>query len=122
MLARAAKMYQNVDLESAPKTQVLDRLFERFARDLDDARTAIAAKDILAKAAAIDHAARIVIELRAALDHAAAPELAAHLDALYVFVTDKLTEASFAMNVGPLAHATRVMSTLADGFRKAHQK
>lgn len=121
MLARAAKMYQSVDLESASKTQIVEKLFDRFARDVGDARVAIDAKDVPGKAAAIDHASRIVVELRAALDHTAAPELARHLDALYGFVADRLSEASLAMKSAPLAHAERVMATLADGFREAHR-
>ncbi len=122
MYARAAKTYSKVDLESAPKTQILERLFERFDRDLADAQAAIQRRDIPAKAAALQHAMRIVIELRAALDHKVAPELAGHLDGLYQFVHARLSEANCKLTVAPLAHAGRVMTTLADGFRKAHRK
>ncbi len=116
MSARAANTYRKVDLESAPKSQVLVRLFERFARDLDDARRAIAGKDIHAKAASLDHASQIVTELIAALDHAAAPELAKNLDALYRFVVARLAEANLGLSVGPLDQATRVMKELGAAF------
>lgn len=118
MSARAANAYKRVDLESAPKSQILDRLFERFQRDLDDARRAIAGKDIKAKAAAIDHALQIVSELRAALDHAASPELCANLTALYDFVMDRLTRASMAMQVPPLDEAGNVMTEIGAAFRQ----
>ena len=52
----AANAYRRVDLESAPKYQIVDRLYERFARDVEEARNAIDAKDINAKAKALDHA------------------------------------------------------------------
>ena len=94
MYARAAVAYRQVDLESASKPEILTRLFDRFLDDLAKARTAIAARDIAAKAAAIDHASRIVVELRAALDPSAQPELCANLDALYQFVADQLTAAN----------------------------
>lgn len=122
MSMRAANAYRRVDLESAPKTQIVERLFERCARDITDARAAIAAKDIHAKAAALDHAQRIVIDLKASLDFNAAPELCANLAALYNFVLDRLTEANAALTVAPLDQATRIMTELGDAFRQAHAK
>ncbi len=121
MSNRAARLYKTVDLESAPKTQIVERLFERFARDLTDARRAIEARDIGSKARALDHATQIVVQLRSALDHRAAPELCANLDALYRFVIDQLARANSKLDVKPLAHCERVMGTLGDGFRRAHE-
>jgi flagellar protein FliS len=118
MSARAANAYKRVDLESAPKSQILDRLFERFQRDLDDARRAITGKDIKTKAAALDHALQIVAELRAALDHAAAPELCANLAALYEFVMERITRASLSMQVAPLDEAGGVMAEIGAAFRQ----
>jgi flagellar protein FliS len=120
MSSRAASLYKRVDLESAPKTVVLARLFERFDRDTREARRAIVARDIHAKAAAIDHAVAIVIELRAGLDHAAAPELCANLDALYDFVIRLVSEASSSLATAPLDHAARIMAELAAAFQQAH--
>ena len=116
MTSRAANTYRKVDLESAPKHLVLVRLFERFARDLTDARRAIEARDVPAKAATLDHANQIVIELIAALDHAAAPELTANLESLYRFVVARIAEANLAMTVAPLDQATRVMRELGEAF------
>ena len=56
---------------------------------------------IAGKAAAIDHAARIVVELRAALDPSQHAELCANLDALYQFVDEQLTAANCTMAVPP---------------------
>jgi flagellar protein FliS len=122
MLARAANAYRRVDLESAPKTQIVERLFARFLVDLLDARAAITSKDIKAKATAIDHALRIVVELKASLDPSAAPELCANLAALYDFVITKLGEANATLAIPPLDHATRVMSELGEAFRGAHAR
>jgi flagellar protein FliS len=122
MLARAANVYRRVDLESAPKTQIVERLFDRCVRDIAAARTAIEARDIHKKAAAIDHALQIVVELKAALDVAAAPELCANLGALYDFVSERLIEANTRLVLPPLDQATRVMTELGDAFRKAHAR
>jgi flagellar protein FliS len=120
MHARAANAYRRVDLESAPKTQILERLFDRCVSDIASARAAIESKDIHKKAAAIDHALQIVVELKASLDVAAAPELCANLAALYDFVTLRLSEANSTLAIPPLDQATRIMTELSAAFRDAH--
>ena len=122
MLSRAANAYRRVDLESAPKTQILERLFDRFLIDVGNAREAIEGKDIKRKAVALDHALQIIVELKASLDFNAAPELCANLAALYDFVTDQLVSASLALATRPLDQATRVMTEIGDAFRAAHAK
>jgi flagellar protein FliS len=122
MLARAANAYRRVDLESAPKTQIVERLFDRCLNDIADARAALEVRDIAKKATALNHAHRIVTELKAALDPNASPELCSNLAALYDFVIDKIAEANMQLATPPLDHATRVMTELGDAFRQAHAK
>ncbi|MGE0399519.1 MAG: flagellar export chaperone FliS [Kofleriaceae bacterium] len=122
MHARAANAYRRVDLESAPKQDVLGRLFERFAADVTAARTAIAAKDIAGKAAALDHALRIVGELEASLDHNAAPALCAQLQALYRFVADELTKVNRSLDPKGLDAPAKIMNDLAAAFRDAQAR
>lgn len=118
----AAKAYQRVDLESAPKTQIVERLFDRFARDLDDARAAIARKDIQAKSRALSHANQIVLQLRMALDHAAAPAMCANLEGLYNYVALRLTESNIKLTTKPLDQAATVMTGLGEAFKQAHRR
>ena len=122
MLARAAQAYRRVDLESAPKTRILERLFDRCLLDIAAARAAIAVRDIPAKAAALDHAHQIVGQLKAALAVDAAPELCANLAALYDFVIVQLTQANATLTTPPLDQATRVMTELGEAFRQAHAR
>jgi flagellar secretion chaperone FliS len=122
MYQRAANLYRNVDLDSAPKEQVVERLLERFVADCSAAKQAIARRDIPAKAAAIDHATRILVELQASLDHAAAPEMCAQLAALYMFATDRLNVANVSLAVPALDEAARVIGVLAEAFREARQR
>jgi len=116
---RATNTYRRIDLASAPKEQIVDKLFTRFLGDVEIARAAIVAKDVHGKAAALDHALQIVGELQAALDHVAAPELCANLAGLYGFVTQRLTEASLARSTTPLDQAVRIMTELGAAFREA---
>lgn len=122
MSARAANAYRKGDLESAPKHVVLERLFDRFARDLTQARDAIVAKDIQQKAALLGHALSIVGELCAALDHAAAPELCANLDALYQYVIDRIGEANLKLELAPLDEAASLMNEIGDAFKAVHPR
>jgi flagellar protein FliS len=118
----AAKAYQRVDLESAPKTQIVERLFDRFARDVEEIRAALGAKDIQAKARALSHANQIVLQLKMALDHKVAPDMCANLEALYNFVAMKLTECNLKLATKPLDQAAKVMANLGDAFKQAHRK
>jgi flagellar protein FliS len=122
MNARAANAYRRVDLESAPKTQIVERLFDRCVLDIAAARAAIEARDIPKKAAALDHALQIVVELKASLDAPAAPELCANLAALYDFVAERLIDANASLALPPLDQATRIMTELGAAFRGAHAR
>ena len=122
MLARAANAYRRVDLESAPKTQILERLFDRCLADIAVAREAIEERDVKKKAQALDHALQIVVELKASLDPTAAPTLCENLAALYDFVTERLVSASLTLTLPPLDQATRVIRELGEAFRAAHAR
>jgi flagellar secretion chaperone FliS len=118
----AAKAYRRVDLESAPKTQILERLYDRFARDIADARVAITARNIEAKAKALSHASQIVLQLKMALDHSVAPEMCRNLESLYNFVLGRLAQANIKLTTKPLDDALVVMSGLGAAFKQAHAK
>ena len=122
MFARAANAYRRVDLESAPKTQIVERLFDRCLADIAAAREAVVVKDIKKKAAMLDHAMQIVVELKASLDANAAPVLCANLAALYDFVTERLIDANITLETKPLDQATRIMAELGEAFRGAHAR
>jgi flagellar protein FliS len=115
----AATAYRRVDLESAPSYQIVDRLYERFARDMERARTAVVAKDIHTKARELDHALCIVVQLKVALDHTAAPEMCANLEALYDFVMARIAEANLSLQLKPLDQAAKIMAELAVAFLQA---
>lgn len=116
---RAAAAYKRVDLETAPKESILDRLFARFLADAATARAAILANDIQAKGNALNHAQQIIIELKAALDANAAPELVANLHQLYDFANARLTRANLKLAVTDIDDAVKVMNTVGTAFREA---
>lgn len=119
MNQRAANLYKKVDLESAPKDQILDRLLERCLADLGGARQAIVDGRIELKANLLRHAQAIVQELQASLDHTRAPELCANLDRLYSFASEKITIANMTMKTSAIDDAAQVIKNVADSFREA---
>jgi flagellar protein FliS len=122
VIARAANAYRRLDLESAPKTALLERMFERCLADIAAAREAIAAQDIATTAAILDHALQIVGELKASLDASAAPALCANLTALYDLVAERLIDGNRSLATPPLDQATRILSELGEAFRGAHAR
>jgi flagellar biosynthetic protein FliS len=119
---RAANVYKKVDLESAPKGQILERLLDRCAADLKVARQAITDGRIEAKSHALNHAQQIIFELQAALDHAQAPELCANLARLYDFVNDRINTSNVSLKTAPLDDAAQIIVTIADAFREARSR
>ena len=119
MYARAAKVYRQVDLESASKSQILDRLYMRFLRDCDDAKDAIAESNVEERVKAINHGNQIIMELIAALDHELAPDLCGNLAALYDYVLDRLAQANVQNNAEFLDQASVVVNQLRDAFSEA---
>lgn len=116
MYARAAKVYRQVDLESASKSQILDRLYLRFIRDCEDAKTAIAENNIQAKAKALNHGNQIIMELVAALDHSLAPALCGNLAALYDYVLDRFAKANMENDTELIEQAVAVVTQLREAF------
>ena len=119
MTSSALRVYKRVDLASAPKSDILDRLFGRLESDLRDGQSAIAANDIAARARALDHASRILTEFIAALDFGAAPELCTNLDLLYRYCLNSITRASVERSAAPLGQVLQIVGTLRASFAEA---
>ena len=119
MYRQFAQTYQKVALESAPPDQLLDQLYNRLLRDLDEVAEAITQLDIPRRTKVVDHALRILEALRLYLDHAAAPELCARLDSMYEYVVHQVYQACFTQSITPLAEAKKRITELQETFRQA---
>jgi len=119
MYARAAKAYKRTELNSASKAYILDSLYERLGRDFDEAKDAIYAENLSARSVAIDHASRIVTELKAALDFSVSKDLCENLNALYSFVEDCMESAIAKNDPQALADAKSVVENLRASFAEA---
>ena len=109
-----AGAYRQVGLETgvdaASPHQLVLMLIDGFQDSVSQARGAIAARDIEAKGRAIGRAVRIIEEgLRAGLNQDAGGSLAGSLDALYRYITLRLTQANSANDIAALEECTRLM-------------
>ncbi len=119
MYTRAASTYRKVFLESAPPTRILDELYGRLLRDIEEASAAIQKRDLIGKGRALNHARAIVDELMAALDHDAAPDLCSNLSRLYMYAYDRMTDANVRVDAGPLEQVARIITILREAFQAA---
>ena len=114
--SRAANAYRKIDLESAPKHQILERLLERLLADLATARVAIAKRDIEGKAHALNHAKEILVQLKVSLDPSVAPELCANLARLYDYANERINAANLKLSVPAIDDAARIIGAVSTAF------
>jgi flagellar protein FliS len=103
-------------VESASPVGLVVMLYDGALRSAAEARAAIERRDVAGRTKAISRMIGIVGELRGTLDMEQGGEVAASLDRLYTFVSERLIEASFTQAVGPLDEAVKVLTPLRDGW------
>ena len=94
-------------------------LYEGLFKFIDEAKTHIEAEDFAKKGEYIVKSLAIVNELQCSLNFNVDQDLCSDLDALYGYVSDKLTEANFEMSLEALEEARSVLVTLYEGFKIA---
>ena len=118
----AYKKYKQNSVTSASREKLLLMLYEGAIRFTKKAVTACEKKDIAARGENIGRAYDIIMELNNTLNHKAAPELAANLESLYMFITDQYTKANISGDVAPLNEVLKVLNILYQGWDEAIKK
>lgn len=114
----AAAAYREAALENAPPLKVVHLLYEGALRFIDQAVQVDPGTEPLAFQEKLGRADAVVSELRLSLDHGPAPELSERLDALYLFVEERLRTAILDRSTEPLPAARNVLETLLDGWKE----
>lgn len=109
-------------VEAADPLELVLLLFIRVLECVARARQAIAERDIPGRAHAIQGAMACVIELTQSLDRNQQPELTQNLVELYAFVLDRLREANFRQQTGPLDDAEPVLRTLMEAWTECRAR
>lgn len=114
--------YQQVEVNTCNKLQLVVMLYNGAIRFLGEARTAIVTKNIRAKAVALDRALAIIGELQSTLQLEEGGEVAASLNNLYHYMNESLLLASAKMDERPVDHVIRLLKTLNSAWTEIAQK
>ena len=116
LAARGINSYRQAEVQSRTPLELVVTLYDGALRFAAEAREAIARSDVRARAVALSRAMAIVSELQSTLDMNAGGAIAVELDRLYGYVRDRMLDASFRQDVGPLDEAVKVLLTLREGW------
>ena len=114
----AAAAYREAHFDNAPPLKLLQLMYEGALRFLGEAEVALGEGRPARFQERCLRVHSIVAELRMALDASQAPELAANLEALYLFAEGELRAAMRDESPAPLAPVRGVLTTLLDGWKR----
>ena len=114
----AASAYRAASIENAPPIKIVRMLYAGALRFLKRASETDPVQDPAGYADALGRADAIVTELRCSLDHDVGGELSTQLEALYVYVGDRIGEAVIERKPESIAYATNVLTTLFEGWNE----
>jgi flagellar protein FliS len=104
--------YQNNQIATASREQILLMLYDGAIRFCRQAEQAIKKDDIPAKGKFIGKAIAIISEFSDSLDHEVGGEIAENLDALYAYMLKELTTANIKNDPEPIDTVCTLLSDL----------
>lgn len=96
--------------------RLVQMLFESLLEKLAGAKGAIARRDTASKIERIDRALEILQHLRALLDHDRGGEIAANLDALYLYSSERLFDANRRDDPEAVEEVMRLIREIKSGW------
>lgn len=111
--------YQNNQVATASREQILIMLYDGAIRFVRQAIFAIEDGDRAQKIKSIDKAVAIITEFRNTLDHQIGGEITANLDALYEYMLRELLKGNVASDIKPLRVVEDLLSGLRDTWKQA---
>jgi flagellar protein FliS len=114
--------YQNQSVQTASREKLLLMLYEGAIKFVKKAVSAIEAKDIAARGMNIGRAYDIILELNNTLDHRVGGDISKNLEQLYMFMTERLTQANIRGDAKPLEEVLKILEILYQGWVEAIEK
>ena len=114
--------YLETRVLSANPVELISILYEYAVLSVQDARTALADKDIAARSKAIMKAIAIIGELDTSLDHSQGGEIAENLTRLYDYMRQRLTTANLLQQDAPLEEVESLLKTLGEAWQTIAQQ
>jgi flagellar protein FliS len=109
--------YRKTEVQSRTPLELVVMLYDGALRFTGVAKDAISRGDIRGRSEAISRALAIVSELQNTLDVERGGEMAASLDDMYRYVTQRLVQATIKNDAEPLDEVRRLLETLRDGWQ-----
>ena len=117
-----SSVYQQVEVNTCNKLQLVVMLYDGAIRFLGEARAAIVANNVRGKAVALDRALAIIGELQSTLQLEEGGDIAASLNSLYNYMNENLLLASAKMDPKPVDLVIRLLKTLNSAWTEIAQK
>jgi len=108
--------YQQNDVLSLSKEEIIDRLLKALLSNIEHAITAMKAGKIAIKGEKISRAIAIVGELRASLNFKDGGEIAEKLDMLYDYIIRELLFANIKNDINQLKRVKKVIMPIVDAW------
>jgi flagellar secretion chaperone FliS len=118
-MKNAYQKYKNTSIQSASREKLLLMMYEGAIKFTKLAIQAAEKKEIAERGTNIGRAYDIIMELNNTLDHKVGGEISRNLEQLYMFMTDRLTQANLSGKPEPLREVLKLLETLYDGWEKA---
>ncbi len=115
---RGLQQYKETDITSMSREKLLVLLYERLINDLQDSITESELGNRLAMTQKLNHANRIISELRIALDHEIGGDIARNLDSIYEYTFSEVLEQLVDLNPIHARNAIKVLDPLLSSWRK----
>jgi len=104
---------------TADPIELIQILYEHAIKFVGEARSALAAGDIVGRSKAISRTIGILGELEGSLDKDAGGSISKNLAALYRYMRTRLTVANLKQEDGPLAEVESLLQTLGGAWQAA---
>ena len=122
MYARQSRVYQDAQLEAVPRIRVVVALYDRLLASIDGAELASRSGQIEVRYTETSRAVEIISALARALDFSSGGEIAAHLDRIYRFAIQRLTEFEVRNDPALAQQVRHLIDPLATAWRQLEQE
>jgi flagellar protein FliS len=114
--SRAANAYRTTQVKSRSELELVVLLYDGLVRYLTDARNALVKRDLHAKRTAVARAMAILGHLQNTLDHQNGGEIAAQLQALYIYITGRVIDGNLRGEIDALDEALNLIAPLREAW------
>src|SRR5580658_908287 len=116
---KALQKYKQTSVNSASREKLLLMMYEGAIKFTKKAIIACETKNIADRGLNIGKAYDIIMELNNTLNFEVGGEIAKNLEALYVYMTDQLTQSNISGDAAHLHTVLKLLNTLNEGWVKA---